>query len=495
MAKPVDAPPDAALTHRRAPVEVDPTEFRTVGHALIEQIAGYLEAMPGRAIVPTAPSDVRARVQAIPWIADGEPLEAVVASAASLLLDHSTLTSHPRFWGYINGAASPIAALADLLGTAANPNASAWYVGPVTSAMEEQVVQWLAALTGFPAGCGGTLVSGGSMANLVGLAAARHALGAPPGALRIYASRDTHTWLAKAEAFLGLGAGAIRWIEPAPDGQITLDAVHAAVDADTALAGSAPTVIVASAGTTSTGAIDPIDALADMCDARGLWLHVDGAYGAPAACLPEAPVALRAIGRAHSLVLDPHKWLYTSIEAGCVLIRDRRVLPAAFTHGSPYYGEGQGELPPHFRDLGPQTSRGARAVKVWMCLRRAGRAGYEAMIRDDIALAHLAFDHARTMKRLEALTCSLSITTFRYVPDDGVKDPAYVDDLNAEIIRRLQEEGEVYPSKTTVNDRISIRICIVNFRTTRADIERLLRLVVETGDALHCDRGGASARS
>lgn len=265
----------------------------------------------------------------------------------------------------------------------------------------------------------------------------------------------------------------------------------AAIAADAAQHGAAPTVIVASAGTTSTGAIDPIDALADACDAGGYWLHVDGAYGAPAACLPEAPADLHAIRRASSLVLDPHKWLYTSIESGCVLIRDRRVLPGAFTHGSPYYGDGEGAMPPHFRDLGPQTSRGARAVKVWMCLRRAGRTGYEAMLRDDIALARWLFTRAGETAGLEPLTCSLSITTFRYVPPgaDPVVDAAYLDDLNGRLLARLQDGGEAYPSKTTVDGRTALRVCIVNFRTTRADLERLIELVLEAGHALHRGRG------
>ena len=468
---------------RSAPLEVKPAEFRVLGHALIEQIADYLEGLPERSIVAATVQDVRARVQAIGWHAEGEPLAEIVASAASLLLEHSVITSHPRFWGYINGAASPVAALADLVATTANPNASAWYVGPATSAMEEQTIGWLAELVGYPRDAGGQLTSGGSMANLIGLAAARHALGAAPGGLRVYATRETHTWLAKAASFLGLGPTAIRWIATEPGGRMSLAALRAALDEDDRAAGPAPSVVVANAGTTSTGAIDPIEEIAALCDARGAWLHVDGAYGAPAACVASAPRDLHVLARASSLVLDPHKWLYTSIEAGCVLVRDRRVLTDAFAHGSPYYGVGIDELP-HLRDLGPQTTRGARVVKVWMCLRRAGRAGYASMIGDDIALARRLFDLASAHPELEAITHNLSITTFRYVPATAAHDPGALDEINREIVRRLQAGGRVYPSQTTVDGRVAIRVCIVNFRTTAADIDLLPTLVVDAGRAI-----------
>ncbi len=463
-------------SRREAPIDVSPGELRALGHALIDRIADHLERLPTRSIVPGPIEGVRDQIRAIGWRDEGEPLADIVEAAAELLLERSVITGHPRFWGYINGAASPIAALGDLLGAIANPNASAWYVGPVTSAMEEQAIRWISELVGFPPDGGGQLTSGGSMANLIGVGAARHALASRPGTLRVLATAETHTWLGKAVSFLGFEASAIRTIATERGGRMSLAALRAEADVDP----DAPTIVVANAGTTSTGAIDPIAELAVLCEERGYWLHVDGAYGAPAACVPDAPSDLAALGRASSVVLDPHKWLYTGIEAGCILVRDRRVLHDTFAHGSVYYGEGADDLPPHYRDLGPQTTRGTRAVKVWMCLRRAGRAGYAKMIGDDIALARRLYERARETSRLEALTHNLSIVTFRYLP----RDEGRADAINTELVARLQAEGQFYPSKTTVDGRIAIRVCIVNFRTTADDVDALLSAVVALGATL-----------
>jgi glutamate/tyrosine decarboxylase-like PLP-dependent enzyme len=250
--------------------------------------------------------------------------------------------------------------------------------------------------------------------------------------------------------------------------------------------------VVATAGTTSAGAVDPLPAIAAVCQELGVWLHVDGAYGAVAALSPEAPPDIHGLRHADSLVLDPHKWLYTSLEAGCVLVRDPDALHAAFAHQSVYYrSQRDADEPTPYREYSLQTSRGFRALKVWICLQLAGRQGYRRMITDDILLARRLHALAGAHPLLEALSQGLSITTLRFVPADLVSgDPAaapYLDRLNRALLARLHAEGGFYPSETTIGGKFALRVCIVNFRTEAADIDALVGALVRAGAEL--DRG------
>jgi glutamate/tyrosine decarboxylase-like PLP-dependent enzyme len=251
-------------------------------------------------------------------------------------------------------------------------------------------------------------------------------------------------------------------------------------------AGDRPALVVGNAGSVSTGAIDPLPELAALCREFGLWFHVDGAYGGLAAVLPDAPDALAGLREADSVAVDPHKWLYAPLEAGCALVRDPEKLRAAFAYHPVYYHFGV-EATNYF-DLGPQNSRGFRALKVWLALQEVGREGYEQMISDDIRLARALFERIPRHAELEALTNSLSITTFRFVPTDltsgDVKTASYLDELNLELLTRLQASGEAYLSNAVVHGKFALRACIVNFRTTLADIEALLPIVVRMGKAL-----------
>jgi glutamate/tyrosine decarboxylase-like PLP-dependent enzyme len=226
--------------------------------------------------------------------------------------------------------------------------------------------------------------------------------------------------------------------------------------------------------------------LASLCREFGLWFHVDGAYGGLAAVLPDAPDALAGLREADSVAVDPHKWLYAPLEAGCALVRDPEKLRAAFAYHPVYYHFGV-EATNYF-DLGPQNSRGFRALKVWLALQEVGREGYEQMISDDIRLARALFERIPRYAELEALTQSLSITTFRFVPTDldrgDMKAASYLDELNLELMTRLQASGEAYLSNAMVHGKFAMRACIVNFRTSLADIEALLPIVVRIGKAL-----------
>ncbi len=269
-----------------------------------------------------------------------------------------------------------------------------------------------------------------------------------------------------------------------------VDLLRDRIRADRA-AGDRPIMVVGAAGTVGIGAIDPIHALADVCREERLWFHVDGAYGAPAAVLPDAPDDLKALRLADSLAVDPHKWLYAPLEAGCVLVRESSRLPEAFGYHPTYYRfETAGEEPPiNYYELGLQNSRGFRALKVWLGIRQAGRDGYIRMIGDDCRLAGLLHAAVAAHPELEALTLGLSIATFRYVPPElqGETGAAkeYLDQLNEAVLERLKTGGEVFVTNAQVDGRFALRACIVNFRTTDTDIAAIPEIVARTGRVVH----------
>jgi aromatic-L-amino-acid decarboxylase len=489
-----------AKGRRRSPLEMTAGEFRSAGHSLVNRIAGFLENLPSRPVAPgLSPAQVRARLGGGRVPRRGTSARKLLDRAAELLFANSVFSGHPRFLAYVISSPSPIGALADLLAAAVNPNVGAWSLSPIATEIEAQSVRWIAEMLGYPTTAGGLLTSGGNTANFIGFLAARCAkapwnvreagVGATGRRLCLYASTETHTWVQKAADLFGLGTDAIRWIETDGELRIDVSALRRQVRVDRE-EGAVPFLVVGSAGTVSTGAVDPLPKLAALCRREKLWLHVDAAYGGFAAGIPGAPRDLSGIALADSVAVDPHKWLYAPLEAGCALVRDRSRLQDAFHYQPPYYhfGEEGAEEGINYYDLGLQNSRGFRALKVWLGLRQAGQAGYRRMIADDMKLARLLWRQARRHPELEAGTCGLSITTFRYVPEDlsgrSGRDEKYLNRLNTELLSRLQAGGEAYLSNAIVGGRFLLRSCIVNFRTARADIEALPGVVVRLGREL-----------
>ena len=483
---------------RTSPLDLSPADFRRLGHRLVDDLADFLNALPSRPVSPDAtPTSLRATLGQRPLPEDGADPEALLAHATQLMLAHSVFNGHPRFMGYITSSAAPLGSLAELLAATVNPNCGSWGLSPVATLIEEQTVAWIGQLVGAPEGSGGLLVSGGNMANMVGFWAARtakaswdtrqHGLDAP-GASRLvaYCSAETHTWIQKAADLSGLGTSAVRWIPV--DGQRRLDvaALTERIARDRA-AGFTPFLVVGTAGTVSTGAVDPLRALSILCKTEGLWFHVDGAYGAPAVVAPGAPDDLRAMREADSIAVDPHKWLYAPLEAGCALVRDPANLRGAFAYTPAYYHFDSGDAapPPNYYEFGPQNSRGFRALKVWLALQQVGRRGYETMIGEDIRLSRTLFDLATAHPELEAATQGLSITTFRYVPAGVSRDDPGANDLlnalNSRILDRLLQSGRAYVSNAMLDGRFLLRSCIVNFRTSEPDLRELVDAVVEIG--------------
>ncbi len=480
---------------RVSPFAMSSEEFRVLGSQLVDRIAEFLDSMPQGPVTPAeSPAVVREALDARRSIPkDGADPAQLLNHATDLLINHSLFNAHPRFWGYVTSSAAPIGALGDLLAAAINPNVGAWLLSPMASEIEAQTIRWISEMIGYPAGCTGLFVSGGNMANLVCFLAARQAKsgndirsrGVDGARLRVYCSKETHTWIQKAADISGIGTDSIRWIAVDDDLRINVRALRQQILADID-SGDRPFLVIGTAGTVGTGALDPLPELAAVSREFDLWFHVDGAYGGLAAVLPDAPDEFSGMGEADSIAVDPHKWLYAPLEAGCAMVRIPERLRDAFAYHPPYYHFGV-EATNYF-DLGPQNSRGFRALKVWLSIQQVGRSGYERMIADDIRLSRILFNLVSSYPELEGLTQSLSIATFRFVPRDLEQKTApvesYLDQLNRELLTQLQHSGEAYISNAVIHGKFALRACIVNFRTSLTDIEALPSLVVRLGKEL-----------
>ena len=482
------------LRRRRAPIAMSSTEFRDVGHRLVDLVADRLAGVPHG---PLTRHESPAALRAVLGAERSLPVEGAAASplleeAAGLLFDHSLFNGHPRFFGYITSSPAPIGMFGDFLAAALNQNVGASELSPLATEIECQAVRWMAELIGFPPGGGGLFVSGGNMANFVAVLTARAAAanwdvraeGLSRSSLVLYGSAETHTWIQKAADLFGFGTNAIRWIPADAQQRMDVAALRRQIS-DDRRAGLRPFFVVGTAGSVSTGAIDPLDEIAAVCREEGLWFHVDGAYGAVAAQVPGAPRSLQALAEADSIAVDPHKWLYAPLEAGCVLVRDPEALRRTFSYHPAYYHFDEQVV--NFFELGPQNSRGFRALKVWLALRQVGRDGYLRMIADDMLLAGHLHDLVSRHPEFEAATQSLSITTFRYVPIDlrasiGTEaTERHLDRLNRALLAAIERGGEAFVSSAVVGGRFVLRACVVNFHTSLSDIEALVPLVSRLG--------------
>ncbi len=484
---------------RTKPLELDPETFRALGHRLVDRLAGFLEELPSRRVHPDeSAAALRARLGGGSVPEAGSDPRVILDEAIDLLLQHSVFNGHPRFMGYITASAAPLGALADLLAATVNPNCGSFGLSPIGTLIEEQSVRWIAELLGLPAGTGGILVSGGNMANLVAYWAARAAgagrnvrvegLSGNRPLLTAYCSTETHTWVQKAADLSGLGTGELRWIPVESDSRMNVAVLRRRIAEDRA-AGHRPFLVVGTAGTVGTGAVDPLREIRDVCRDERIWFHVDGAYGAPAVIVPGTPTDLEALADADSVAIDPHKWLYAPLEVGCTLVRNPAHLNDAFGYNPAYYHFETDEPspPPNYFELGPQNSRALRALKVWMGLRQAGRDGLATSIADDMRLSRELFALAKDHPEIEAVSQGLSITTFRYVPpgvDSRADDQRALNALNERLLDALQRSGRAYVSNALVNGRYVLRACIVNFRTDRPDLDALIEAVVDIGREL-----------
>jgi aromatic-L-amino-acid/L-tryptophan decarboxylase len=443
------------------PLDLTEAQFRALAAQLGSMAGDYYARLPdARAYPPVSGTQTRE--------AFDEPLPQKGRQVAALdALTQVMEMSRPpsgRFFGYVLGSGEPVAALADLLASVLNQNVTAWRSAPAAVTIERQVIRWMAEALG----CGalaGSLCGGASSANLMALAMAREARlpanedGGQPGV--VYTSSEAHMSMAKAVALLGLGRRNLRLIPVDPQLRMDVGALERAIAADRA-AGRTPIAVVASAGTVSTGAIDPLEAIGTICRTQSLWFHVDGAYGVPAALV--VPELFRGLSAADSLSLDLHKWMYQPVDCGMLLYKDPGRARAAFAHTGEYARvlETQPDEGFAFFDESTELSRRFRALKVWLSLRYHGFDAFRTAIRADLEHARQLTDCVRNTPELELVApVELSAVCFRYLDTD---------EMNSAILRRVIERGRVYLSNASVHGRFALRACFVNHRTRPADV-------------------------
>jgi glutamate/tyrosine decarboxylase-like PLP-dependent enzyme len=433
---------------------------------------------------------------------EGRPIDQLLGECRTIM-DLSRHNGHPRFFGYVASPSTPVGTYADLIASALNANITCWRSGPAGTEIERMVVRWLGALIDYDAHAKGLLTSGGSMANMIALLIAhRRKSGVntsrvglwnsgPP--MTIYASEEVHMSIAKAADILGFGRDNVRMIACDERQRMRVDLLRQKIEADRR-EGLRPFCVVGSAGTVNTGVVDPLNQIADVAAEFDLWLHVDGAYGAPGSLDEGKKHLFAGLQRADSVSLDPHKWLYVPVDAGCLLFRDDAAARAAFSTEDADYIKTHGYTDEEafaFWDYGVELSRRFRALKVWMTLQYYGSRRIAEAISEDIALAAYLGELVSSADDLELLApVELSICCFRYVPDRKMNDQA-LDQLNERVMEMVQKGGRAYLSNATVNGKFALRACITNFRTTKADIEETIAAVREAAEV---SRGGAATQ-
>jgi len=470
-------------------------EIRRVGYQVVDLIAEHLANLPEQPVFQPVPEELARAFLTTPRPVAGQTPDAILAEFAATIAPYPFGNGHPRFFGWVNSPPAVLSIFAEALAAAMNPSVAGGNHAAVY--VERQVGQWFAELLDFPPTSMGLLVSGGSMATLTGLAVARHVKagwdvrasglqGATPR-LIVYTSVEGHGCARKAVEMLGIGGDNLRIVPADERGRLRVDALEETVVQDRET-GHRPIAVVASAGTVNTGAIDPLAEIADLCRRHDLWLHVDGAYGAPAILTKRYREELAPLSLADSVALDPHKWLYMPVEAGLILVRDAEALRDTFSLVPPYLrtdGSPTGVGgPPWLSEFGFQQTRGFRALKVWMALKHHGTSGYAEAIEHDCALAGYLAKRIAERPDLELLAANLSIVCFRYLPRGSGHDAELLNTLNQAILRDLQLGGRAFLSSTILDGRFVLRACIVNPRATIADVEILVDMVETLGARL-----------
>jgi glutamate/tyrosine decarboxylase-like PLP-dependent enzyme len=480
-----------------------PAQAAQLGQQIVELWTEYLSRLRE---LPVGQADAVEEVRAaVTREVPDEPVppNEIIAYLRSLIFEHATLTGHPGFMAYITGAGTVPGAAADLIAAAINQNVGGWRLSPGATEIELHLMRWFATRLGLPDTASGFITSGGAMAALFALTAARDVragwdvrrLGVAAGPpLTMYASSEVHTVNARACDMLGLGAEALRVVPVDEALRMHVGALRDAIARDRK-AGRRPIAVIATAGTVGTGAIDPLEEIADVCEDENLWLHVDGAYGGIAALTEELRPLFVGIERADSVALDPHKWLYTPHSGGAVIVRDQAHLGQAFGVNPSYVHEDKAltRRGLDFYAHTPNFSRGFHALKIWISLLAHGWSAYQRRIAHDVALARYLFERAAGHDELETVgpPPELSIACFRYVPPELRGDrhaESYINVLNERLMAELQLGGRVFPSNAVIDGRFAVRACIVNFRTEAADIDALIDEAVQHGRRLHAQR-------
>ncbi len=464
----------------------DWASFRKLAHRMLDDMLDYQENIRQRPVWQPVPEQVKAFLkQSLPQ--EPQPREAVYQDFIENVLPYPMGNIHPRFWGWVMGNGTPFAVMAEMLAATMNPNMGGGDHGG--NYVEKQVIDWLKEMFGYPAGASGLLVSGASMANLVGLTVARNTLAgydvrarglrAGERQMTVYASTAVHTCVHKAVELLGLGSDALRLAPVNTAYEMDLQALQKMITADRQ-AGLQPICVVGSAGTVNTGAIDDLQGIHEICRREGLWFHVDGAIGAVAILAPEIRACVEGMQASDSLALDLHKWMFMPFEAGCVLVRSEPAHRRAFSLTPDYLAHAERGLAAGsawFSDYGVQLSRSFKALKIWMSLKEHGVQKFGRLVQQNMAQAQYLAKRVDEHPLLERLApVQLNIVCFRYNPG-GLELPQ-LNRLNEEILLRLHESGIAAPSSTLLEGRYCLRAAITNHRSRLEDFDLLVETVV-----------------
>jgi aromatic-L-amino-acid/L-tryptophan decarboxylase len=465
------------------PLTLSSEDFRALAHSLSDFTADYLERLP---TLRSYPENIRGAD--IDQLFSGDiPIDGIGGAAFDLLPEifHNSRPASPRFFGYVFGSGEPIAALGQFASAVLHQNATAWRSGPSANAIERTVVRWLASAIGCET-FSGSLTLGGSSANLMGLCMAREAK-APANQTGVhggivYCSTEAHMSTPKAAALLGIGHDSVRLIPVDDDFRMRIDLLRETIQSDIQ-AGLQPIAVVASAGTTATGSIDPLRDIAALCREHNLWLHIDGAYGAFASLA--MPEAFDGINLADSISLDPHKWLYQPTGCGCLLYRDPADAHRAFSHSGDYARSLTTDPIEGFAffEESIELSRPFRALSLWLSLRYFGLRAFQQSISDDLHLAQVLANFIDAEPKLERLApVALSSVCFRYTASSSDPMSLNLDDLNRRILDRVIRRGRVYLSNATIHGHFALRACIVNHRTTEPDVHAIVTEVLAASE-------------
>ncbi len=483
---------------------LDPADWeslRALGHRMLDDMLDNLASLRERPAWQPVPASVRATFdEPLPRSATNET--AVYEQFVANVLPYANGNRHPRFWGWVQGNGTPLAMLADMLASGLNPHMAGFHQAPAL--VEHQVLAWLAEIVGMPRSASGILVSGGTMANIVGIAVARHVkAGFDVNAeglqsnhhpmLTIYCSSETHGWAPRCMKLLGLGDRALRRVAVDSAGRIRIDALREAIARDRR-DGHRPICVIGTAGTVNTGAVDDLRALADLCRAEDLWFHIDGAFGALARLSPTARDTLQGMELADSLAFDLHKWMYQPFEVACAIIRDGAAHREAFAISASYLAEtsrgvSAGGLP--FAERGVELTRNFKALKVWMSLKAHGIDAFARVIDQNVRQARHLQALVEAHDELELLApVALNVVCFRFAPR-GVAEEV-LDRVNRELLLRIQESGFAVPSSTELAGRFALRVAITNHRSRFDDFDGFVREVVAHAREIYVELGASA---
>jgi len=457
-------------------LELTSEEMRSLGYRIVDQIVEYFETLANQPVTHVSPRvELEAELRE-PLPEEATPVDTLLDQLQRVVWPNIGNVQHPRFFAFIPSPSNFVSVMADALAAGFNPFAGNWLEGSGPAQIELVTIDWLREMCGLPETAGGLFVSGGSMANLTALAAARRAMldGRGDDAV-IYFSDQTHNSVEKALRVLGFAREQIRALPSDEDFRLPVESLRRATACDRA-DGKRPFCVIANAGTTNTGAVDPLDQLANLCERENLWLHVDGAYGA-AACLSERGRKLMAgIERADSLSLDPHKWLFQPFEIGCVLARDARLLKKTFNTMTGILEDTKRveEEEINYYDYGVQLTRGFRALKLWLSIKTFGAAAFREAINRGFEMAEFAENILRQSGRWRIVApAAMGIVTFCYVAEGSSE--IEINDIHRRMVEMMAEDGFAFANSTTLRGQTVMRLCTINPRTTEDDVRATIK--------------------